>query len=120
MTHNGTLKAWKRDEDTGGDIDSAGRYVPGASVSYFVEDWPCLVQAMMRGEIRDESTGKVLIEPGRISLDYDHTAFEVGDYISVTYRSEVSTVTDREGEVRKRAFSSRGRRNTILYVEWLN
>ena len=117
MTSNATLRAWKRDDDTGGAIDGDGHYAEGSPPTFYVSDYPCRVQGFLRAEVRDATDGSVITEPGRISIDRPRDEFEMGDFVSVTY--DDGAVVGRIGEVRKIAWNSRGRVATVLWVQWL-
>jgi len=117
MTPNAILKAWKPDDGKGGTIDSNGHYVAGQSPTLYHHDFPCVVQGFVRSQVRDATDGSVIEEPGRISIDAPRMTFELGDFVSVTYDDHA--ITDRVGEIRRLAWTTRGRRQTIIWVQWL-
>jgi len=118
VTPNATLSAWKPDDGNGGAVDANGHYVEGSAPVNYHTDFPCTVQGFVRSQIRDATDGGVMVEPGRITIDAARSTFELGDFLSVTYDDKA--VLGRVGEIRRLTWTTRGTRQTIIWVQWLN
>lgn len=113
---NATIDCWRPDnESVGGAINSTtGRFEPGSFKQPYLSAEPCLVQGFSRTEMRDITEFGSALDPARVSLDVVSSSFKIGDYVSVTYRD----VDTRLGEIRSIGYNTRGRRQTILVIEW--